>query len=240
MGVNDSLPLDYQRYGYRIYTLIKDGPLYLNEVSELSDFIIPPEDVIEKKITFSDWVKNNANSTLNIRIYSLKKRIFKDISIKTNDKDNKDGILGASVRYENWSIAHKKVLHVLNIEENSFAQKIGIIQDKDYIIAVRPSGHQILSLNIEDKDPLFLLGSIVNRCKGMECEFFIYNVDNGAKVCKGLIENDINFHLVIDCAYGALHEFPLMSNTKELNNLESNNNENYVIGEDSKNGLQNI
>ena len=213
MGVYDSLPLDSQRYGYRIYTLVKNGPLFLSEASELSDFIIPPQDVIDKKISFSDWVLSIANKELNLRIYTLKTRTFKDIIIKTNDKNNKDGILGASVRYENWSISHKKVLHILKVEENSFAEKIGIIPEKDYIVAVRPSGHQILSLNIEDKDPLFVLSAIINKCKGVECEFFIYNIEKGNKVVKGLIGKD-EFHLRIDVSYDALHEFPLNINSK--------------------------
>ena len=244
MGVYDSLPQDSQRYGYRIYTLVKNGPLFLSKVSELSDFIIPSQEVIDKKISFSDWISSIANKELNLRIYTLKTRTFKDIIIKTNDKDNKDGILGASVRFENWSISHKKVLHILKVEENSFAEKIGIIPEKDYIVAVRPSGHQILSLNIEDKDPLFVLSAIINKCKGVECEFFIYNIEKGNKVVKGLIGKEDEFHLGIDAAYGALHEFPLNVNSDvKVNNNEKENlnkkNE-YIIGEDVKNGLQNI
>jgi hypothetical protein len=227
-----------------IKSLIKNGPLDVNGINELSDFIIPPKDVLENKVPFVDWVTSNAGKELKIKIYSLKTRSLKELTIKANEKNSKDGILGGSVRYENWSIAHKKVLHVLNIEENSFAQKIGIIQDKDYIIAVRPSGHQILSLNIEDKDPLFVLGAIINKCKGIECEFFIYNIEKGNKVVKGLIEKDDEFHLGIDGAYGALHEFPLTINNEVIINKDEkedlNKKSEYVIGEDVKNGLQNI
>ena len=61
MGVYDSLPQDSQRYGYRIYTLVKNGPLFLSKVSELSDFIIPSQEVIDKKISFSDWISSIAN-----------------------------------------------------------------------------------------------------------------------------------------------------------------------------------
>ena len=184
MGVYDSLPQDSQRYGYRIYTLVKNGPLFLSKVSELSDFIIPSQEVIDKKISFSDWISSIANKELNLRIYTLKTRTFKDIIIKTNDKNNNDGILGASVRYENWSISHKKVLHILKVEENSFAEKIGIIPEKDYIVAVRPSGHQILSLNIEDKDPYFVLLTIINKCKGVNFDFLFIILKKEIKLLK--------------------------------------------------------
>ena len=113
-----------------IYTLVKNGPLFLSKVSELSDFIIPSQEVIDKKISFSDWISSIANKELNLRIYTLKTRTFKDIIIKTNDKNNKDGILGASVRYENWSISHKKVLHILKVEENHLLRKFVLYQKK--------------------------------------------------------------------------------------------------------------
>ena len=74
MGVYDSLPQDSQRYGYRIYTLVKNVPLFLSKVSELSDFIIPSQEVIDKKISFSDWISSIANKELNLRNYTLKTR----------------------------------------------------------------------------------------------------------------------------------------------------------------------
>ena len=74
MDIYDSLLQDSQRYGYRIYTLVKNGPLFLSKVSELSDFIIPSQEVIDKKISFSDWISSIANKELNLRNYTLKTR----------------------------------------------------------------------------------------------------------------------------------------------------------------------
>ena len=44
MDIYDSLLQDLQRYGYSIYTLVKNVPLFLSKVSELSDFIIPSQE----------------------------------------------------------------------------------------------------------------------------------------------------------------------------------------------------
>jgi hypothetical protein len=74
MDIYDSLLQDSQRYGYRIYTLVKNVPLFLSKVSELSDFIIPSQEVIDKKISFSDWISSIANKELNLRNYTLKTR----------------------------------------------------------------------------------------------------------------------------------------------------------------------
>ena len=85
MDIYDSLLQDSQRYRYRIYTLVKNVPLFLSKVSELSDFILPSQEVIDKKISFSDWISSIANKELNLRNYTLKTRW-----------------LVASVWYENW------------------------------------------------------------------------------------------------------------------------------------------
>ena len=98
MDIYDSLLQDSQRYRYRIYTLVKNvplflskvselsdfiipsqevidkNPLFLSKVSELSDFIIPSQEVIDKKISFSDWISSIANKELNLRNYTLKTR----------------------------------------------------------------------------------------------------------------------------------------------------------------------
>ena len=74
MDIYDSLLQDLQRYGYSIYTLVKNVPLFLSKVSELSDFIIPSQEVIDKKISFSDWISSIANKELNLRNYTLKTR----------------------------------------------------------------------------------------------------------------------------------------------------------------------
>ena len=50
---------------------------------------------------------------------------------------------------------------------------------------------------------------------------FIYNIEKGNKVVKGLIGKEDEFHLGIDAAYGTLHEFPLNVNSDvKVNNDE--------------------
>ena len=222
MGTSESNIQDPLNSGYRIYHLIKNGPLDNHGINELSDFIIPPIEVLENKIPFIDWVTSNAGKELSIKIYSLKTRNLKELTIKANEKTSKDGILGGSVRYENWSIAHKKVLHIINVEKNSFGdEKLHLVPEDDYIIAVQPINHQIISLNLDESDPLSILATVIQNCKGKECNFYIYNVKNGARKECALIQNDPYFKLGIEGAYGALHEFPFYDTNE---GVEDNNN----------------
>ncbi len=223
MGGSESGVLNPLNTGYRIYHLIKNGPLDVNGINELSDFIIPPKDVLENKVPFVDWVTSNAGKELKIKIYSLKTRSLKELTIKANEKNSKDGILGGSVRYENWSIAHKKVLHIISVEPNSFGEKkLHLISNEDYIIAVQPIDQQIISLNVEESDPLSILGMIIQNSKGKECNFYIYNKKLGARRENVVIGVDDDFKLGIEGAYGALHEFPFDDIDEDKDNFDNN------------------
>ncbi len=223
MGGSESGVLNPLNTGYRIYHLIKNGPLDVNGINELSDFIIPPKDVLENKVPFVDWVTSNAGKELKIKIYSLKTRSLKELTIKANEKNSKDGILGGSVRYENWSIAHKKVLHIISVEPKSFAEeKLHLISNEDYIIAVQPIDQQIISLNLEESDPLSILGMIIQNSKGKECNFYIYNKKLGARRENAVIGVDDDFKLGIEGAYGALHEFPFDDIDEDKDNFDNN------------------
>ena len=99
-----------KKYALRIYTIIKDGPLYKSGAKELTDFIIPPEEVITNQISFEEWVKTHSNQEIILSLYSLLTKKFRDVKIKTNPLGSKEGVLGASVQKENWTEANKKIL----------------------------------------------------------------------------------------------------------------------------------
>ena len=245
MGSNESSNNPFQ-CGFRIYHLIKNGPLDKIGCKSLSDFIIPPNEIIKKKINFIDYLKINAGKEINLTIFSLLKRQSKIISIKCNEKDSKEGIIGASVNFENFINAHKNVLHILKVKDYSFASvELKLKEKEDFIIAVKPKEHEIISLNQEGSDPLTVLSNIVQVNKGNECEFFIYNVKNGARSVITKIGTDSDFVMGIEGAYGALHEFPFEQNEDDNNennneNNKENNNENNNKNNNENNNNNNI
>ena len=158
---------DPKKYGLRIYTIIKNGPLDKGGARELTDFIIPPEEIYNKQINFQDWINSHANQEITLSLYSLLTRKFRDIKIVLNPLGCKDGVLGASVKKENWTIANKNVLHIISVDENSFAQKeLGLIPFEDYIIGVKSKKTSIIPLNQDDFSPLEILGEIIQKNKG--------------------------------------------------------------------------
>ena len=161
-----------KNFGYRIYKLKKDGILFNLGLKELEDFIIPPENLINKNLSFIDWLKLNKENKIILKIFSILKRNFRTIEINNN---NNDKILGATIRFENYINAIKKVLHVIKIKENSFSQLIlKLEENNDFLIAIQPKGKEIQSLNVSNKNPLNYFSQLIKENKGNECDFFIY------------------------------------------------------------------
>ena len=232
---------DLRKYGLRIYTIIKNGPLYNGGAKELSDFIIPSEEVMTRQIDFEEWVQTHANQEVTITLYSLLTKKFRDIKITTNPIGSKDGILGASVKKENWTIANKNILHIISVEKNSFAEKeLGLIPLEDYIVGVRSKKPPIISLNQEGFTPLEILGEAIRKNKGKLMKFYIYNKNNGARDVTVTIGNDYYFSLGCEGASGALHMFPSFDNNE--NKTEENNfeREEKIKGNDNSNNNTNV
>ena len=112
---------------------------------------------------------------------------------------------------------------------------MGLIPNDDYIIAVKGKSPEIISLNNIEYNPLEILNMMIKNNKGNDLLFYIYNKTNGPRTVLVNIENDNEFVLGCDAAYGALHEFPkveqeineeIITENSENKNLEINNNNN--------------
>ena len=231
MGITENSEKNIREYGLRIYTTIKNGPLDRGGAKELSDFIIPPEEVLSKKINFEDWLQMHSSQEIIITLYSLLTKSFRDIKIKTNSSGSKDGIIGASVKKENWATAHKNVLHITSVDDNSFARKkLGLIPLEDYIIGVKSKSSPIIPLNQEQFSPLEILGEVIRKSRGKLMKFYIYNKKNGARDITVTLGEDYYFKLGCEGAFGKLHMFPSLDNNDEEkqknNNNKLNNNTN--------------
>lgn len=211
MGNQNNIDLAF--YGYRIYSIMENGPMdKTKEFKPLEDFIIPPEEYKQDKIMFMSYLERNLNKRIELNVYNLKTRSFKLVSIIPSnewDKNNSNkSILGGNVRYENFATAHKNVLRLIKIRHDSVMFNKGLIEKEDFLIALKKKNFDIISLNTQDNCPLEFLTDILNyEISGNECEmeFIFYNRKSGFKSVEVLLTNE---KLNCDFAFGSLHEFP--------------------------------
>ena len=220
MGTEEDTPgpSNYKNYAFRIYKIFNNSPLKTLGIKELSDFIIPPNELYTRKISLEKWLQEKIDQTVILKIYSLLTRNIKEIQIKINKIDNKEGLLGCSLNFENFITAERKLLHVLKIKEKSFAEEnLYLIENQDYIIGIKTlNDGKYYSIN-NDKLEQLIVGfiDILNRNKGKECEFYIYNIRRGPKIIMTKIPDDGNFSLGCVVAFGRIHEFPMKINESD-------------------------
>ena len=220
MGIDDESEkkIKYKEYAFRIYKIYNFSPLKKLDIKELSDFILPPQELYTKNITFKNYIKENQNKKIKLKIFSLLYQKIKEFEIELNENyDNKEGVLGCEMNYENFIEAQKKLLHVIKVKDNSFAKDtLYLVENFDYIIGIKTlNDGKYYPIN-DNKLTELIVGfiNILNNNKGKECEFYIYNKKRGIKIIITKIPEDNNFSLGCDVAYGKAHEFP--KNFEEL------------------------
>ena len=218
MGINESIPIDEKKFGFRLYKVFPDGPLDKAGLKEIENFIIPPEEIYTRQIRFSDYIQENAGKKIKINIHSISKRKIYPIEIQLNKLGDKNGILGGTIRYENCYTAYKKVLHVIKVKDNSFSKnELNLEELNDYIIALKPEDGDFQPLNNYQVNPLKAFSNIIKNNIGKKCDFYIYNKNLGTKVINVNIPNNDMFEMGCDVAFGKLHEFPyITSDNKEI------------------------
>lgn len=259
--MGNSQQIDTRFYGFRIYEILKNGPLdKTNQFKELEDFIVPPGGWERERSDFSKYLSSRKNIPTELNVYSIQTRSFRSIIIVPDDtwsESTKKGCLGANVRYENWAIAHKNVLRIVDIKPFSELSKLDVVKNDDFIVAIRKKDCEIISLNQEEKDPLSYFSDIISALIGNNVELILYNVNNGFKSVEiNLTKKENGQILGCDLAYGQLHEFPqvitylntnsnnLSSDTKKLSNNDNINcckdNEQSSYLNDDKSSLINV
>jgi hypothetical protein len=188
MGCTNS----YEHYGFRIYSLIPDAPLHLAGLRELEDFIVPEK--ANNNMSLKKYIERH-NDDIEFNVYNLRSRTFRKVIL---DIKNRPG-LGAIVNFEDYLTAKSNLLHVQKVKFNTPAEKIGLVSDDDYIIAVRDRYDEIHSLNCVSNDPL----SIFNETLEPESVLYVYNRFHGLKELKFEYKS-----LGCEAVYGPDHEFP--------------------------------
>ena len=220
MGTNEIISSKDKNFGFRLYKIIPGGPLDKAGLKILDYFIIPPEEIIKRNISFSDYLKEKENQLIKVNIFSVSLRKIFAVEIQLNKSTDKNGILGGTVNYENYSTAFKKVLHVIKVKDNSFSKDyLHLDELNDYLIALKSEDNNLQTLNnnlSEGENLLKIFSHIIKKNIGRKCDFYIYNKRNGGRIVNTIIPNSKKFELGCDVAFGMLHEIPFISSDKNV------------------------
>eukprot|EP01022_Parablepharisma_sp_SALTPOND_P002752 TRINITY_DN1111_c0_g1_i1.p2 TRINITY_DN1111_c0_g1~~TRINITY_DN1111_c0_g1_i1.p2 ORF type:complete len:450 (+),score=43.76 TRINITY_DN1111_c0_g1_i1:2551-3900(+) len=188
--------------GYRIVSVDPGSPISQFPIEPMLDFIVYPEQGSPTETaSFEEFLVKNENNPTTLTLYNIASRKMRKISIVPRKWDGK-GLLGATIRLEDYSMAHKRVLRVLNIYVGSPLHKAGFKVKKDYIVGDDKTGFK----SIDD------FSEFIAQHDKQELEFSVYNSDEG-KVRKVTLRPDKDWggsgFLGGDIGFGELHVLPI-------------------------------
>jgi len=222
MGNSESI-VEKKNYGFRIYKLIEDGPLFKAGLKELEDFIILPHEFSHDEYELRQYLSKSLEKEIELKIYNLRMRNFTSVKVTPSLiwKNSNNGCLGALICFENFITAEFNLLRVVKVIPNSLSEKLGFVPYDDYIIGVKPKNDKIFTLNSsEGTDPIILFTNVLKSNLKKDIELYVYNSKKGSRITKVNVTLKNNEGFGCDIIYGDGHEFP-------SNDIASVINENY-------------
>ena len=100
------------------------------------DFIVYKPKSIEG-FGFYEEVEAHKNKTLIVKVYNMVTQKQREVKVVPNLKWGGKTLLGADVRYEDYTFAHCTVYYVAEVKPNSPASKANLLPGSDYIVGAK-------------------------------------------------------------------------------------------------------
>ena len=156
--------------GYRLIHIADSSPAAKSGLISYLDFIISANGVpLTPDQTLNTIVSKSLNCKVLLKVFNIITEEFRDVQILPSNSWGGQGLLGASVRWEDWK--KSEGLRVLEVPESSNAFKLGFQAKKDYIL-----GTENTSIN-----DVSTLGDILHRY--LKFDLFVYNSATGKVRC---------------------------------------------------------
>ena len=119
--------------GYRVIHVLESSPAAQAGLISFLDFIVSVNGInLSIDNTLSKIISKSLDCKVMLKVFNIVTEEFRDVQILPSNSWGGEGLIGASVRWENWK--NCEGLRILEVLPNSHAQKIGLIPKKDYIL----------------------------------------------------------------------------------------------------------
>lgn len=139
MGAEQSSPKGNLR-GYQIVWVLPNSPAEKARLSPFFDFIVSVDQVdlsdngMLKPNFFVEYIQKTVNQPVRLGVFSTKTCDFREVNLVPRNDWGGDGLLGCSIRYQQVSKSIDFVWHILDVEQNSPSQIIGLESFTDFIV----------------------------------------------------------------------------------------------------------
>lgn len=196
--------------GYRVLGVQPQSPASGAGLVSFFDFVVECDGVELKELdsTLIDKIKGFEDKPLGCKIYNIKSRTSRDVTITPSRNWGGQGMLGVTIRFDTYYKADERLVRVLEVEEQGPASLAGFTPGTDYLLGTAERAFaDTLTLDEE-----------CNSHVDTPVEFYVYNADTDqVRVATVLPTRDWgppNSHkglLGASVAFGYLHRLPARS-----------------------------
>jgi GRASP55/65 PDZ-like domain len=160
--------------GYRIIHVVPSSPASKAGLVSYLDFIVAANGVpLTSDDTLSIIISKSLNCKVLIKVFNVITEQFRNVQVTPSNSWGGEGLLGASIRWEDWK--NSQGLRILEVMPESNGHKLGFQPKKDYILGTENvATNDVTSLQkiltSSKKVELFVFNSITEKVRTIVLE----------------------------------------------------------------------
>lgn len=156
-------------FGFRVILVTDGSPAQKAGLESYVDFIISANGIqLSPDKTLNTIISKSLNCRVMLKVYSILTDNYRDVQVQPSNSWGGDGLLGATVRWENWK--NCQGLRILEVIPDSYAHQLSLKPREDYILGTESTSINEVStfedLLLENKTfQLFVLSSKTGKVR---------------------------------------------------------------------------
>mmetsp|Transcript_7952 Transcript_7952/g.10589 ORF Transcript_7952/g.10589 Transcript_7952/m.10589 type:complete len:439 (+) Transcript_7952:172-1488(+) len=192
--------------GYRVLGVQDNSPASKVGLVSFFDFIVAANGVPLRALdnTFIEMIKASEEKPLPLTVFNYKAMASRDVVLVPSKHWPGQGMLGVTIRFDNYFNADENVVRVLEVQPGSPAQIAGLQSETDYILGTAEKAF---------RDPDSFLEELVQSLE-QPMEIFIYNTESDeVRTCVILPSRKWGGEGCLGCDVGSgyIHKLPAKS-----------------------------
>jgi len=121
----------------------------------------------EEDMNFISTLKENLNRPLELLVFNIKSQSTRIVEITPSADWGGHGLLGVTIRFDDYSMAEERLVRVLSVREGSPAQLAGMQPNRDYLLGTRT-----VSFSSD-----VVLGNVLKENKDKNIDVYAYDTE---------------------------------------------------------------
>ncbi|RLN93005.1 hypothetical protein BBJ28_00025411 [Nothophytophthora sp. Chile5] len=122
--------------GFRVLGIQEQSPAAAVGFVSFFDFILEANGIRldTRDATLMELIAQSEDRPMRLQVYNVKAQASRELQLTPSRKWPGKGLLGVTIRFDSYEGAEDQLLHVLNVEQSSPAERAGLRAGSDYLL----------------------------------------------------------------------------------------------------------